>query len=56
MNIGKFFSRRLLLCGLIFACPIVYKSFDITEAVTLTVTGCLATYILGRAYTDRKSG
>ncbi len=52
----KFVSRRLVVLGSIFVCPIVYHSFGITEQVTMVVVGAASAYILGRAYSDKKNG
>ncbi len=53
--VKKFLSRRLLVLGLSSVVPVVYHLSGISEPVTLAVVGICGTYILGRAYVDKKS-
>ena len=53
--IKKFVSRRLVVLFAAIALPVVYQGHGVSENVTLAVIGIVGTYILGRAYTDKKS-
>lgn len=54
--ISKFLSRRLLIVYTSAVVPVVYQTMGIQESVTLAVVGIMASYILGRAYSDKKTG
>jgi hypothetical protein len=53
--VKKFISRRLVVLATVFVAPVVYQGMGISEGVTLAVIGIAGTYIVGRAYTDKKT-